>query len=702
MSDEESSDEDYDYHATGNDLHGEEVEARFPIHDCCEFEDVEALKVRSCIAVRAANAAVDHGASVCSSNVNIPIPHNFRLLFTSCLSYKNKDLLYIQIEDGESSDDDEAVPNVTEHKEGAKRFKPEEISLSEPNLQNNDDNDNQSTSDDNDSTEAAHAAAIGHSPQPVKPALTADSSQYEFDDMTLISKKAETVASSGLDPLTNGPSSEANQTDGKTNIKMDDEVLPKLPLQPILEIDPDKIPDHGLSAGEARVELKSSSNDEKPLYPGPKEHQTENEQTSPELHSEKKDMKKIRKLELDRTLNLNERDDDENSPLHIAIIALKLDHVKVLLEAGASHRIRCDGSLPVHTAISVGAIPANRQFAYECLVVLHEHGADLTVKDDAVHTPLYLACMYNLPQIVTYILSDEEGLSTLNVRADRAGNRPLHAAAKFDTLDNPSFGKAAASIATGQVQPILLSNHEHSRIGGEAAVIRHSITGLSGKHGPSNLIQPGNMESDKVVSSTDALLTQVLLGTAGIEVDALNVLGQTPLHIACTKRNWPVARLLLQAGANPKIEDRRGQTPGHLCYKRAMPIPNDLYDLLGDPPETGVIPPTREFIVDPDASTLLIHHELCMQHHTCPPILRGLDEPPPENIRRLHVLVNPHTGILRSGEFGSVVWNYEARRASMADILKVSCKSHLQYRLMFRLLHSLLLTLHCRSMIIHM
>ena len=250
-------------------------------------------------------------------------------------------------------------------------------------------------------------------------------------------------------------------------------------------------------------------------------------------------------------MNLNERDDDENTPLHVAIIALKLDHVKVLLEAGASHRIRCDGSLPVHTAISVGAVPANRQFAYECLGVLHEHGADLTVKDDAVHTPLYLACMFNLPQIVTYILSDEEGLSTLNVRADRAGNRPLHAAAKFDTLDNPSFGKAAASIATGQVQPLLLSNH-HSQIDGDTAVIRHSITGLSGKHGPSNIPKPGNMEGDRVVSSTDALLTQVLLGTSGIEVDALNVLGQTPLHVACMKRNWPVAALVATSWSKSK------------------------------------------------------------------------------------------------------------------------------------------------------
>jgi hypothetical protein len=47
MSDEESSDEDYDYHATTNEIHGEDCEARYPVHDCCEFDDVDALKVKT-------------------------------------------------------------------------------------------------------------------------------------------------------------------------------------------------------------------------------------------------------------------------------------------------------------------------------------------------------------------------------------------------------------------------------------------------------------------------------------------------------------------------------------------------------------------------------------------------------------------------------------------------------------------------------
>ena len=373
---------------------------------------------------------------------------------------------------------------------------------------------------------------------------------------------------------------------------------------------------------------------------------------------------------------VNQRDDDENTPLQIAIHARKLEHVKLLLEAGASLRMRCDGSWPIHVAISMGALRAHRQFSYECVVVLREGGADLTAKDDSLHTPLFLACMFNLPQIASYILSDEEGQTTLNTRADRAGNRPLHAAAKFDTLSNASFSKSAGASVTGNV-----AHHHHPD--GTVVNALHPIPGFasadqSGKVVPSAAGVSSEHAASPQAQSTEALLTQLLLGTNGIEVDALNAMGQTPLHTACIKGNWPVARLLLEAGASAEIVDRRGFTPGQMAYKRGLSIPHDLVDPLGDPPETGVVPPPRDLIIDPDGSTQLLCHELCILHRSCPPIRRDLQEPPPENVRRLTVLVDPETGILRGGEFGNLQWMEEARRAAIADVLKVHEYSYVE------------------------
>jgi hypothetical protein len=40
MNDEESSDDDFDFDAEQG------MAKRYPVHDCCEFEDADALKVR--------------------------------------------------------------------------------------------------------------------------------------------------------------------------------------------------------------------------------------------------------------------------------------------------------------------------------------------------------------------------------------------------------------------------------------------------------------------------------------------------------------------------------------------------------------------------------------------------------------------------------------------------------------------------------
>jgi ankyrin repeat protein len=382
-------------------------------------------------------------------------------------------------------------------------------------------------------------------------------------------------------------------------------------------------------------------------------------ETTPEQKSAPKTKKKRQKFYCPH--NINERDNDENTPLHIAIHARKLEQVRILCEAGASAHKKCDGSPPVHTAISMGSLGKHSQFAYDCVVVLSENGADLTAKDDSLHTPLYLACMYNLPQIVGYILANEAGLSTLNSRADRSQGRALHAAAKFDALSKMKIPPASA-VATHARIPQL--HHHHPD--GSIVNARHHIPGFPGKPAASEQSVPN------VMSTSPAPLTQILLGAPGIEIDATNTVGQTPLHVACSRGNWAVARMLLQAGARPEIADRRGFTPGQIAHKRGMPIPNEMLETLGGPPSSGTVAPPRDLIVDPDSATLLLTHELCGLHRTCPIIRRDSSvEPPPENVRRLHVLVDNETGILRSGEFGRCKWENETRRAAIVDVLKV-------------------------------
>lgn len=469
-----------------------------------------------------------------------------------------------------------------------------------------------SSSDDNDSAAAAHAAAIGHSPQPVA------------SKMSFTGEKAVGGAATEVSPA--GDSAD-------------------------------------LEGGTAPMEMSPSAGEAK----------TDDEGKEAEAAVTDHEMDKSKKEGVQRFVcpyNLNEKDSDENTPLHVAIHARKLEHIKLLVQMGASVHKKSDGSPAIHTAISIGSVSKHAQFAYDCIVFLHENGGDLTSKDESAHTPLYLACMYNLPKIVDYILSTEIGATTLNLRADRTQGRALHAAAKFDFATS-SKGPSTA-VAPGHPRIPQLHHHPdgtlpaaHHHIPGHTGEIGQSI----GKQGPSSTTV---LSTSAASSGDETQVMKILLKAPGIEVDATNSVGQTPLHIACAKGNWNAVRLLQQAGADSNLADRRGYTPGQLAHKRGMLIPPDLAETLGGPPSSGIIAPPRDLVVDPDSSTLLLTHELCILHRTCAPIRRTLhDEPPPENVRRLTVLVDEETGILRTGEFGPCAWENAARRAAMVDILKV-------------------------------
>lgn len=479
--------------------------------------------------------------------------------------------------------------------------------------------DGDSSSDDNDSAAAAHAAAIGHSPQPISTKTTVAGSKAVLESLERQKVNGETAGAPSDDPVSSSAAKLMTVRTGEAG-NNDSEVM-----------------------GEKKIE-------DEVMESTPEENDAAS--------------KKEKKPSFFCPHNLNERDSDENTAIHVAIHARKLEHVKLLVEAGASVHKRSDGSPPIHAAIAMGSLPKYSKFAYECVVFLNENGADITAKDEAMHTPLYLACMYKLPEIVSYILSTETGATTLNLRADRSQGRALHAAAKFDM---PSKGPTTA-VAPGH--PRIPQLHHHHPDGTVANAHNHT-PGFAGKVEPVPSVGKQAPKSAPITNG-QSLVTQILLKTEGIEIDPTNSVGQTPLHVACSRGNWTTVRLLLQAGASPEMADRRGFTPGQHAHKRGLVIPNDLMEILGGPPCSGTVAPPRDQIVDPDSSTLILTHELCGLHRTCAPIKRDPQaDPPPENVRRLSVLVNNETGILRTGEFSHCSWENETRRAAMVDVLKV-------------------------------
>ena len=66
----------------------------------------------------------------------------------------------------------------------------------------------------------------------------------------------------------------------------------------------------------------------------------------------------------------------------------------------------------------------------------------------------------------------------------------------------------------------------------------------------------------------------------GVEINAQDMYGMTPLHYALRSKNIDAAITLLKAGANPNLPNERGITP--LSYINGFPERLDLLQLMLD------------------------------------------------------------------------------------------------------------------------
>lgn len=62
-------------------------------------------------------------------------------------------------------------------------------------------------------------------------------------------------------------------------------------------------------------------------------------------------------------VDLEERDPEGATPLHVALLAKQLDAARLLLESGAGTTKRLEGSTAAHIALSVASIRRHHSFA---------------------------------------------------------------------------------------------------------------------------------------------------------------------------------------------------------------------------------------------------------------------------------------------------------------------------------------------------
>eukprot|EP00612_Vaucheria_litorea_P005900 CAMPEP_0171459748 /NCGR_PEP_ID=MMETSP0945-20130129/4901_1 /TAXON_ID=109269 /ORGANISM="Vaucheria litorea, Strain CCMP2940" /LENGTH=606 /DNA_ID=CAMNT_0011985815 /DNA_START=371 /DNA_END=2191 /DNA_ORIENTATION=+ len=133
--------------------------------------------------------------------------------------------------------------------------------------------------------------------------------------------------------------------------------------------------------------------------------------------------------------------------------------------------------------------------------------------------------------------------------------------------------------------------------------------------------------------------------------------------------HWEISRILINAFPPSSVFKNYYQAnPREVSLLRGLTVPSDLVNDEGISSENGSGEIEKEKKMP---KTLIVRHELCEMHRSCPSFERGGPEPPPENSKRLEVIYNSDTGVLSWDEFSALEWENNPPKAMLADISRV-------------------------------
>ncbi|PSC72014.1 histone deacetylase [Micractinium conductrix] len=348
----------------------------------------------------------------------------------------------------------------------------------------------------------------------------------------------------------------------------------------------------------------------------------------------------------------DQRDSQDCTPLHVALLYGQLEAARALLECGASVEVACEGSPPLHVAACVAAHAHRRQFAEAAVAMLLRFGADPYERDDNGRTALHWAAQ----------LDFEPGSRTL-LTAAAAKRTQVQAEQEARAAEAAAAAAAAAAAGGDGVAPAPAAPAE------EDGNVPPPLEVFQDKHGCTAL----HLAARQGHTAASRLLLEAAASGDGAPALARtkNKAGQTALHLAALAGSAPCAALL--AAAAPQAAAARTKlalTAADLAERRRHAALAAALRAADPAAALAALPPTEQ----DQPRTLLVAPPECLCHYTCPaPITRAIAaEAPPENMERLTVLTQPGWGILRTSEFTpSLRWDEASKRAALGDILRV-------------------------------
>lgn len=287
------------------------------------------------------------------------------------------------------------------------------------------------------------------------------------------------------------------------------------------------------------------------------------EQTALMYSLENKDINIFRTI-LDRCGEdaVTKRSTNKSTVLHIAVSKLKQGHTALLLGAGADIKAKdLHGRTPLHlTAKNRDKYRVQKSIATAKLLL--DAGAPVNATDSNGNTPLILAAEYGLPEYIGFLFENGADLLKINktnmsaafVMATRGRSAALQEILKI--------GKE-----TGNTKPLLkdrtpLIAEAIARNNPEAAMVLISCGADIEKR-----TRSGDTPLIMAAGRNEAFSVAKYLIEKGANINAQNNAKESALMVSIMRQTYDISSLLIENGANIELLDQNGQSAMHWAAK---------------------------------------------------------------------------------------------------------------------------------------
>ncbi|KAL7811573.1 ankyrin repeat-containing domain protein [Trichoderma gracile] len=254
--------------------------------------------------------------------------------------------------------------------------------------------------------------------------------------------------------------------------------------------------------------------------------------------------------------DVNLRDNQSRTPLHLAVEFQSWKAFDVLIRAGADVKVKDRvGLTPLHKAVGQMEMAETGRTQMDIAERLIERHADVNATDTEGRTALLLAAENGMADVADFLIGHGADVSI----ATKDKRTALHMATKSKPITEKLLNHGADIHAKNikGYTPLYLAVMDG--IAEVAALLIDKGADVT------TVAEDGRTPLHLAVRSKD--ITEKLL-TYGADINAKDIEGYTPLYLAITEGTAEVAALLIDRGADVAIAEEDGRTPLHMALSR--------------------------------------------------------------------------------------------------------------------------------------